>query len=92
MKKKFLAVMMAITCTLSLAACGGDTPDEGSSAPGKSGAESKSEGGTNEGGSAEEGNADGDSSGTASALPDSLENADLVIVWDTTEEAWNNTL
>ena len=67
MKKKFLAVMMAITCTLSLAACGGDAPDEGSSAPGNSGTESKSESGTNEGGSAEEGNADGDSSGAASA-------------------------
>lgn len=67
MKKKFLAITMAMTCVLSLAACGG-TPAEKGSASGTGGS--------------------GGSSATASNLPDTLDDANLVIVWDTTEEAW----
>ncbi len=92
MKRKFLAVTMALTLALSLAACGGDAPDEGSSTPGNTGSQ-------NGGGSTDEGSGTGESNGggeteqdAASALPETLENADLVIVWDTTEEAWNTTL
>lgn len=89
MKRKFLATAMAIVCTLSLAACGGDSGDgdkePGSSNPGGSsdnGGESTQEDG-NDGGEED------DAQGTAGTLPESLENADLVIVWDMTEEAWN---
>jgi len=96
MKKKLLAMMMALTCTVSLAACG-DTPGGGSSVPGSStentGAQNES--GTKEGsdaGKENTGDEGEDAASTASALPDTLENGDLVIVWDTTEEAWNTTL
>ena len=92
MKKKFLATMMAMVCTMALAACGG-SPEGNSSTPAdgtaESGSNEESNAGGNTGGNAAEGNED---SGSASALPDSLENPNLVIVWDTTEEAWNNTL
>ena len=88
MKKKFLATMMAMVCTMALAACGG-SPEGNSSTPADGTAESGSNEESNAGGNAAEGNED---SGSASALPDSLENPNLVIVWDTTEEAWNNTL
>lgn len=91
MKKKFLAMTLAMTCVLSLAACG-NTPSGENSSQG-----TENVGGSTENSGAGESNspaADGSGEGAASAstLPDTLENGDLVIVWDTTEEAWNNTL
>lgn len=86
MKKKFLATLMALTCAVSLAACGSEKPDAGKDTPGSSSADSSgTEGSEDNSGNAEE----GDTQGTAGTLPDTLENADLVIVWDMTEEAWN---
>ncbi|MBD5460037.1 MAG: extracellular solute-binding protein [Lachnospiraceae bacterium] len=95
MKKKFLALAMALICTVSLAACG-DSADQdkdkndGNTVENNAGGDAENAG--NQGG--EDGNT-GDNEGgeeVKSALPDSLENADLVIVWHTTEESWNNTL
>ena len=87
MKKKVLAMLMAgILCVASLAACGSDPS-------GDSGSNNQGGGGN----SSENNNGDGNSSGgqssqgSVSALPDTLENANLVIVWNTTEESWNNT-
>lgn len=85
MKKKILATVMAIVCTLSLAACGGDgDKDPGSNNSTPSGNEGEGAQSSSEGSEAGD-----DAQGTASTLPETLENADLVIVWDMTEEAWN---
>lgn len=87
MKKKFLALAMALICTVSLAACGDSTDQDKGKNDGNTTENTGNQGG-NDGNS---GNSDGGEE-VKSALPDSLENADLVIVWDTTEESWNNTL
>lgn len=86
MKKKFLAMAMALICTVSLAACGGDSDT-------KQG-DGSTENTGNQGDTGEDGNAGENEGGEEgkSALPDTLENPNLVIVWDTTEEIWNNTL
>lgn len=80
MKKKFLAVVLAITCTLSLAACGGtgSEPSQGSAA-----SESKSEAAGEDGEVSEQAAEE-----VKSALPDTLEDPNLVIVWDAAEEQW----
>lgn len=91
MKKKFLALAMALICTVSMAACGDNSDDQQGNA-GNDGSTTENTG--SQGESGEDGNAGEEQGGeeVKSALPDSLENADLVIVWDTTEEAWNTTL
>lgn len=88
MKKKFLAMTMALTCALAMVACG-NTPAKDSSS---SGTGSSAPGKENNGGGSVENSASAENGGeseTAGALPDTLDNANLVIVWDTTEEAWN---
>nr|WP_300836811.1 extracellular solute-binding protein [uncultured Acetatifactor sp.] len=99
MKKKCLAMTMALVCTMAMAACGGDTSGESSTPDSAGQSKDSQEAG---GSSAAEGDKEEENSGAegqesetpeaASTLPDTLENPDLVIVWDTTEEAWNTTL
>lgn len=93
MKKKVLAMLMAgMLCIASLAACG----DDNSSGTGGDGNNSSTGGGggsSAEGNSSGEGNQDADGGqGSVSSLPDTLENPNLVIVWNMTEDIWNQTL
>lgn len=88
MKKKLLASLLALTCAVSLAACGnGDAPSSESGSD-KTQEDSKTEsGGENSQETSQE-----ESGEEVSALPETLEDPNLVIVWDTTEETWNATL
>ncbi len=101
MKKKALAMFLAgALCTMSLAACGGggDSASGNSSAGG--GNQSEAAGGNAGGESAGGENAGSENAGSenaggeesASALPDTLENPNLYIVWNTTEDAWNQSV
>ena len=82
-------MLMTLTCTLVMAACGSN-PGESAGNQGN-----QSQGNQNQGGQSESSKTEGEEgSGSveANVLPDTLEDANLVIVWDTTEEVWNNTL
>ncbi len=89
MKKKVLAMLMAgVLCVASLTACGGgkeDAASQGGDAQGST-QEAKDQG-SEDGGQEAEGQ-----EAQESALPDTLEDPNLVIVWNTTEEVWNQTL
>lgn len=78
-KKRILAMMMAITCMLTMAACGNSNADstQSSKEPEKS---SEATASVSEASEAEE---------AKSSLPETLENPNLVIVWDASEEEWN---
>lgn len=89
MKKKVLALLMAgVLCVASLAACGGN--GDTSSGNGGSSAANNSE--SNQGGGQESSADNQGSQGGESALPDTLENPNLTIVWNMTEEVWNQTI
>lgn len=90
MKKKLLAAMLAMTCVISLAACG-SSPSSSGNGGGNSGGSSGVAPESQDPGNAGSENPDSDSQ-AASTLPDTLDNADLVIVWDTTEDAWTARL
>ena len=85
MRKKFLATAMALVCTASLAACGGN-PAEKDPTP-TSAAKPTEAGNTNENNEPDDADKEKEED-NKSSLPDKLDNANLVIVWDMTEEAW----
>lgn len=91
MKKKLLALILTLSCVLSLAACGKtETPADDKTDGGNTSVETeKKDDAENNETTDTEGNVEEEK---VSALPETLENPNLVIVWDTTEEIWNNTL
>lgn len=86
MKKRILASVLALSCVTSLTACGGgetaQTTEQEKTPVTETAdlAETTTQ------------TADQTTEQAASALPETLENPNLVIVWDTTEDAWKATL
>ncbi len=86
MKKRALSILMAGTlCAMSLSACGSGSGSNQTTAAGTTAAGATEAQTT----AAAETTA---AQAEASVLPDTLANPNLLIVWNTTEESWNQTL
>jgi len=95
MKKRILASLLAMCCVASFTACGGNETPAGNDATNASEPAGKATTEVSDSTEATEdqaGDVSADAQQSTYLLPDSLENPNLVIVWDKTEEAWNQTL